>query len=109
MKKDNSNIVNINLDRQQIVNYVNEASLTCYGVKEVLSIPHKKGKKELAIYVHFEHENTFSLDIHVIIAKDVKVTETIRSLQKTIRYYMNRLYPRMCKKINIYAEGISLE
>ena len=93
-------------NRNEIVKTVKEAALTCYGVNEVVSINEKKGKED-AIYVHIEKDNTFSLDIHVIVAYGVKVTETIRSLQKTIRFYMNRLYPKACAKINIYADGIA--
>ena len=93
-------------NRNEIVKTVKEAALTCYGVNEVVSINEKKGRED-AIYVHIEKDNTFSLDIHVIVAYGVKVTETIRSLQKTIRFYMNRLYPKACTKINIYADGIA--
>ena len=93
-------------NRNEIVKTVKEAALTCYGVNEVVSINEKKGKED-AIYVHIEKDNSFSLDIHVIVAYGVKVTETIRSLQKTIRFYMNRLYPKACTKINIYADGIA--
>ena len=93
-------------NRNEIVKTVKEAALSCYGVNEVVSINEKKGKED-AIYVHIEKDNSFSLDIHVIVAFGVKVTETIRSLQKTIRFYMNRLYPKACTKINIYADGIA--
>ena len=93
-------------NRNEIIKTVKEAALTCYGVNEVVSINEKKGKED-AIYVHIEKDNSFSLDIHVIVAYGVKVTETIRSLQKTIRFYMNRLYPKACTKINIYADGIA--
>ena len=95
------------LNREEIVKTVKEAALSCYGVNEVVTISEKKGKEEVAIYVHEEKDSTFSIDIHVIVAYGVKVTETIRSLQKTIRFYMNRLYPKACSKINIYADGIA--
>ena len=93
-------------NREEITQKVKEAALTCYGVSSVLSI-HKKGKEEDAIYVHMDSEEAFSLDIHVMVANGVKVTEIIRSLRKTIRFYMDRLYPKACHKINIYAEGIA--
>lgn len=95
------------LNRTEIISTVKEATLTCYGVNCVLSKQSKKGTEEDAIKVHREKDGTFSLDIHVIVMPNVKVTETIRSLQKTIRFYVNRLYPKRCNKINIYAEGIS--
>ena len=97
----------IEYNRNEIIKNVKEAALTSYGVSGILSVAHKKGKEEDAIYVHMEKENTFSLDVHVITANGVKVTEVIRSLQKTIRFYMNHLYPKACNKINIYAEWIS--
>ena len=93
-------------NREEISQKVKEAALTCYGVSSILSI-HKKGKEEDAIYVHMDPNNKFSLDIHVIVANGVKVTEIIRSLRKTIRFYMDRLYPKACNKINIYAEWIA--
>ena len=106
MKKDSKSTIENTFNREDIVKTVKEAALSCYGVNEVVSINEKKGKED-AIYVHIEKDNTFSLDIHVIVAYGVKVTETIRSLQKTIRFYMNRLYPKACTKINIYADGIA--
>ena len=107
MKKDSKQTIENTFNRIDIVKAVKEAALSCYGVNEVVSIREKKGKEEDAIYVHIEKDNTFSLDIHVIVAYGVKVTETIRSLQKTIRFFMNRLYPKACTKINIYADGIA--
>ncbi len=96
------------LNQNDIVSYVKEASLTCYGVNSIISVESsKKGMEEDAIYVIAEKDGTFSLDIHVSVMEGVKVTETIRSLQKTVRFYMNRLYPKKCKKINIYADEIS--
>lgn len=99
--------LNNEYSREEIVKNVKEAALTCYGVSSILTISHKKGKEEDAIYVHMDSNNKFSLDIHVIVANGVKVTEIIRSLRKTIRFYMDRLYPKACNKINIYAEWIA--
>ena len=95
------------INKEEIIATVKEASLTCYGVSSIFSTIDKKGKEEIAIEVEDEKDGKFSLDIHVIVMEGVKVTETIRSLQKTIRFYMNRLYPKACLKINIYAEGIA--
>ncbi len=100
-------ITNKEYSREEIVKNVKEAALTCYGVSSILTIAHKKGKEEDAIYLHEDKDDTFSLDIHVIVANGVKVTEIIRSLRKTIRFYMDRLYPKACNKINIYAEWIA--
>lgn len=107
MSKTNQDNKNIEYNRDEIIQKVKEAALTCYGVSSILTFTHKKGKEEDAIYVHMDSDNTFSLDIHVIVANGVKVTEIIRSLRKTIRFYMNRLYPKACNKINIYAETIA--
>lgn len=106
MSKNKEN-TKIKYNREEIIKNVKEAALTSYGVSGILSVTHKKGQEEDAIYVHEEKDGTFSLDIHVIVAHGVKITETIRSLQKTIRFYMNHLYPKACNKINIYAEWIS--
>ena len=104
MSKENSKL---EYSREEIAQKAKEAALTCYGVSSILTIAHKKGKEEDAIYVHMDSDDKFSIDIHVIVAYGVKVTEIIRSLRKTIRFYMDRLYPKACNKINIYAEWIA--
>ena len=108
MAKVENNLDIQSYDSKEIIQKIKEAALTCYGVISILSIAGKKGQEEEdAIYVLEEKEGGFSLDIHVIVAHGVKVTEIMRSLQKTIRFYMNHLYPKQCHKINIYAEWIS--
>ena len=108
MAKVEKNIDTQEYDSKEIIKKVKEAALTCYGVISILTVAPKKGQmEEDAIYVLEEKEGGFSLDIHVIVAHGVKVTEIMRSLQKTVRFYMNHLYPKQCHRINIFAEWIS--
>ena len=107
MSKTEKDKINKVINRDEITKAIREAALSCYGVSGIMTIVHKKGKEEEAIYIHEEKDGTFSIDLHVIVAPGVKVTETIRSLQKTIRFYMNHLCPKACQKINIYADWIS--
>ena len=107
MKKSSEQNLENKYNRDEIANTVKEAALTSYGVSEIVTV-NEKGKEEDAIYVHFNDEDgTFSLDVHVNIMEGIKVTETIRSLRKTIRFYMDRLYPKACQMINTYAEDFS--
>lgn len=105
---DNNKInTNTKPTEEKIKKIVNLAISECYGVIGLSSIINKKGQDEEGIIVHFESNSTFTLDLYITVAKHVKLTESLRSCQKTVKFYMSKAFPKLCKKVNIYAEDIS--
>lgn len=106
MKNETKNITALEDRIDEIVAAVKNAISESYGVKGISKIQNTKGQKEEGIKIQFKSETTFIVDLHLIVAGDVKITETLRSCQKTVRFYMDHLFPKSCIQVNLFAEEI---
>lgn len=110
VKKSNSGKVK----SEEIIQLVSKIAKDCYGVvaianKEEINLISniiKKGSKEKGVYVIKYVDGTFSVNIYLVLDKDIKITETLRECQKSIRYALNKKYPGLVKKVNVYAIGL---
>lgn len=89
---------------KNIKTLISESIKDSYGVSEIAG--GKKGKEE-SIVVTFRVDKTFDVDVKVSMAQGVKVTEALFETQKILKYRIDKAYPKMCNKINIYAMNIS--
>jgi uncharacterized alkaline shock family protein YloU len=104
-----------NLNFKDIIKTAAEVALNTYGVfaiakKEIdngLSQNTKKGIAEEGVLVRRNSDNTFALDVYLVLAQGIKITETLRECQKTIKFKLDKLYPKMCREVNVYALDIS--
>ena len=111
MKNEEKKPNSLKVKSQDIINLVSKVAKDCYGVvaiadKEAINIISniiKKGSKEKGVYVTKYVDGTFSVSIYLVLAKDIKLTEALRECQKSIRYAVNKKYPGLLKKINVYA------
>lgn len=83
-----------------------EATRGCYGVSEIAFVEEKKGKEE-RIVVKMHSDKTVDIEIHVIMAASVKITETLFECQKVVKYRVERRFPKVCRTVNVYADAIS--
>lgn len=91
-----------------IASYIQEAVSHCYGVKAFADIHLMKGKKDKGIKIDFNADKTFTVDVYLVVAYGLKITETIRSCQKLIKFTLNHYYPQACQRINVYAYDMAL-
>lgn len=104
-----------NIDFKEIIKIAAEAALNSYGVfdiarKEIdngLSQNTKKGIAEEGVLVRKNSDNTFALDVYLVLAQGIKITEALRECQKHIKFKLDKLYPKMCREVNVYALDIS--
>ncbi len=96
----------------EIIDVVVKAALSCYGVQGIAnkgSLMHpdtsKKGKNEKAIFVKNKLKD-FDVDVYLVLSKNVKITEAIAEAQKVIKYRLDKAYPKLCSKVNVYCESI---
>ena len=101
------------IDTSEIIEVVMKAALSCYGVQGIankgsLMRPDitKKGKNEKAVFVKNKLRN-FDIDVYLILSTDVKITETLAEAQKIIKYQLNKAFPKVCNKINVFCENVS--
>ena len=104
------------LDTTKIISLAAEIALGCYGVVAIAnkkaemngkSQKIKKGKAEEGIFVKKQTNNTFALDVYLVMAQGIKITEALRECRKSIRYRLDKTFPKMCREVNVYALDIS--
>lgn len=105
MKSDSCKPKNI-ITPKDILVVIHDATPYCYGVTDIAQKVNKKGKKEDNVKICLHHDSTFSVEIYLVIARDIKVTETLRSTQKTLRFFFEHKFPKKCLAIDVYAETI---
>lgn len=93
---------NIKEIRDLVVNTIGDS----YGVDVIVSDSKKKGKEENVI-IDVHSNQTFDVDVHVSVAMGVKITEALFECQKLLKYRLDRKFPKLCNKVNIYAVKIS--
>ena len=105
-----------NIDTKKIISLAAEIALDSYGVVAIAnkraelvgqSQKTKKGKAEEGIFVKKLANNTFALDVYLILAQGIKITEALRECRKSIRYRLDKAYPKMCREVNVFALDIS--
>ena len=82
------------IDTKKITSLVAETALACYGVVAIAnrraellgqSQKSKKGKAEEGIFVKKKADNTFALDVYLVLAQGIKITESLRECRKSIQ------------------------
>ena len=105
----------VEINTSEIVKAVQEAVFSWYGIvgfADKASIARvdnkvKKGNKEDAIFVSKHSNNTFEVDVHLLVSQEVKLTETLVSTQMTIKYNLDKKFAKKCRAVNVYAENVS--
>ena len=100
---------------KEIIDKTYETALQCYGVVGVSRFdatvsgkydPVPEEKASRGIFVRKVPNNMFDVDLYVILASEVKLTETIFECQKVVRYALNRAYNHLCRKVNVFVVSI---
>lgn len=114
-KKSNSVSTNIDvsISIKEIATLVGETCNECYGVIGLTNIDSlmtrliilKKENYVKGVNV-FREKGKFSIDIHLICASQVKLTEIVNEVSKRVSYVLKDKYGELFNKINVYVEEI---
>ena len=86
---------------------IREVVLSVYGVSKIDDGNHeKKGLVEKGITIHRYANHKFGLDVYLIVASDVKITEVLRECQNQLNYVLNKKFPEAFKSINVYVNEV---
>ena len=66
----------------------------------------KKGNEE-AVFLWRHVDGSYSIDVYLILASDIKITEILRSTQKTIKYSIEKKFGISVRQLNVFAESIA--
>ena len=101
----------LNIHTKDIIALVSKTARDCYGVVAIASKDEvdliskitKKGKMEEGVFVTKRSDNTFAVSIYLVLAQEIKITEALRECQKSIRFVLDKKYPKMCREVNVYV------
>lgn len=93
---------------EDLLSLIREVVPFCYGVVGIANLSKKKGKVEEGLKVSISSDGMISAKVYLIVSSDVKITETIRSTQKSIIYRLQRVFPNKVEKVSVFVEEIRL-
>ena len=102
-----------NIDDKTIRNEIVAIAKDCYGIFDVEEQQNisdltkiKKGNEE-AVFLRRHADGSYTIDVYLILASDVKITEILRSTQKTIKYSLEKEFGLQVRQLNVFAESIA--
>lgn len=111
MEKTNKNVKK-NIDDKTIRNEIVAIAKDCYGIfdveeqQNISDLKIKKGNEE-AVFIHRHADSSYTIDVYLILASDIKITEILRSTQKTIKYSLEKKFGISVRQLNVFAESIA--
>ena len=111
MKKETKKGENLDKTTQEIIKLVSQTARNSYGVVAIankdeinlISKITKKGKMEEGIFVNKHSDSTFSVSIYLVLAEEIKITEALRECQKSIKFVLDKKFPKLCREVNVYV------
>lgn len=104
----------INISNDAIASVVGEAVTMTYGVvglakknspktrvNEIL----KKGNFTQGVFVN-QIKSTVTIDIYLVIATEVKITEVLSEVQKQVKFVVKKDLGLNVKKVNVFAHSL---
>ncbi len=101
--------------KKQMAMYIGDLVSSCYGVvglvnvnsiKSAIQLLKKENYQEGVIL--FETAGKRSVDVHLVLAYGLKVTEIINEINKRLNYFLKKEYGDKIKKINVYIEDLKI-
>ena len=90
-------------------------ALECYGVKGFVRFnANVTGNYELigeekvyrGVLVRKNAKGLFVVDLYVVLAVGVKITETLFECQKVVRYALNKKFSNLIAQVNVFAMDV---
>lgn len=105
----------INISLEAIATVAENAAAQCYGVVgmasrksmlDTLDDLKAKGNLVKSVVAKKTKADTFEIDIFIIVAYGVRITEVVGEVQKKVKYDLERKFNLKFKGINVYVQGI---
>lgn len=108
---------NINISEEAIAQLAGGVVTECYGVVGMASQKVlKDGFAELLGRDNFtkgvvvtKNDNGYEIDLYVILSYGVKISEIVLSVQKKVKYMLEKSLEQSFVKVNVYVQGVKVE
>lgn len=112
MEKDvDTKRVNFDISLKEICGYIGDICCETYGVlglvssKNPIDVILKREKYSEGIGV-YKIGSKYNVDIHLIVAYGVKITEVASEVSNRILYFLSKQFPGLFNKVNVYVEEL---
>lgn len=104
----------IDVSIEAIAAVAGESATSCYGVvgiaprsslHSVIAEILKKESFAKGVIVSKE-KNSYSINLYLVIARDVKITEVLSEVQKKVKYDLEKTFSLKIKSLNVFASDI---
>lgn len=106
----------INISMEAISSVAGSATAECYGVVGLSSKNSiRENINEMLTKENYHKgvitrkgKDGYEVDIYIIVAYGVKITEVISEVQKKVKYVLDKTFDIKFKAINVYVQGIKV-
>lgn len=110
-KVSNKKKVAQDINLKEISGYIGDICCETYGVLGLVSsknpidviLKREKYSEGIGIY---KIASRYSVDIHLVVAYGVKITEVANEVNNRILYFLNKQYSGLFNKVNVYVEEL---
>lgn len=103
----------INISLEAIATVAGNAATMCYGIVGMASkkslmdeIDIKNIDFSKGVVVKKTKTNIYEIDLYIIVAFGVRITEVVGEVQKKVKYDLEKKFNIKFKAINVYVQGI---
>ena len=105
----------INVSKEALATVIGNATNECYGVvgmasknpvKDGLAVVLGKDNFAKGINIVASDDDKISIEIYVVVALGVKVSEVCFEIQKKVRYVATKTFGEHINEINVFVQGI---
>ena len=104
----------INISTELVADVAGEAATTCYGVVgladrsaiwENIAELLQRSDYDKGVYCR-KKNGGYSVDVYIVVAYGVKITEVLREVQKKVAYDLNKAFGRTFLEVNVFVQGV---
>lgn len=104
----------INISMELVADVAGEAATTCYGVVgladrsaiwENIAELLQRGDYDKGVYCR-KKNGGYAVDVYIVVAYGVKITEVLREVQKKVAYDLNKAFGNTFLEVNVFVQGV---
>lgn len=104
----------INISDDAIATVAGTAAIACYGIvglasrgsiRDVITELLKQDNYAKGVVVSKE-KGGYVIDVYVVVAYEVKITEVLSEVQKKVRYELEKTFALHLRSVNVYAHSL---
>lgn len=112
-----NNLGKLNISKQVIANIAGGAATECYGVvgmasqniwKDGIAEILKKENFAKGIEIHQSEDGKMSIDIYIVVAYGIKISEIALEVQKKVRYVLESTLDITVSSVNVFVQDIKV-